>query len=75
MAHRKMDEEEKKENRMPRVSIDYFFMSRKDEEAKDNPLIVMIDEKTGDPREDVDKKTNTTSFNHNLHTRGHQERD
>ena len=33
---------------MPRVSIDYFFLSTKDGEAKDNPMIGMVDESTGE---------------------------
>ena len=48
--HRQHKLEDKDENLVPvpRVSMDYFFMSRKDEEAKNNPLIVMVDEKTGE---------------------------
>ena len=33
---------------MPKISMDYFFMSTKDEGAKENPLIVMMDEETGE---------------------------
>ena len=41
-------EEEENSNEVPRVSMDYFFMSKADEEAKDNPIIVMVDEQTGE---------------------------
>ena len=44
--HMKGKEEE--ENAVPKISMDYFFMSTKDEEAKENPLIVMMDEETGE---------------------------
>ena len=33
---------------VPRVSIDYFYMSSEDEKASKNPLIVMVDEGTGE---------------------------
>ena len=36
------------ESRVPRISMDYFFMSEKDEKANVNPLIVMLDEETND---------------------------
>ena len=46
---RKKDEaEEDVDNKVPRISMDYFFMSRKDEEAKENPVLGMVDESTGD---------------------------
>ena len=47
MGHRKSNED-KSEATVPRVSMDYFFMSTKDERASDNPLIVMVDETTGE---------------------------
>ena len=40
-----MDEQDEK---VPKVSMDYFFMSRKDEETKENPVLVMVDEKKGE---------------------------
>ena len=43
--HRKR--EEKGESEVPRISMDYFFMSKEDEKAHRNPLVVMIDEETG----------------------------
>ena len=33
---------------MPRISLDYFFMSKADEAAHENPLVVMLDEATGE---------------------------
>ena len=33
---------------MPRVAFDYFFMSHKDESANENPMLIMLDEATGD---------------------------
>ena len=33
---------------MPRVSLDYFYMSQQDEEANKNPLLVVVDEKSGE---------------------------
>ena len=36
-----------KEIKVPRAHLDYFFMSRDDENASKNPLLVMTDERTG----------------------------
>ena len=36
------------QSRVPRIVLDYFFMSSADEAAHRNPLIVMLDEATGD---------------------------
>ena len=33
---------------VPKVSMDYFFMSRADDAASANPLLVMVDEGTGE---------------------------
>ena len=33
---------------IPRISMDYFYMSQKDEKAKEHPMIVAVDESTGD---------------------------
>ena len=30
------------------MSMDYFFMSKEEETAQDNPMLVMVDEQTGD---------------------------
>ena len=35
------------EAKAPRAHFDYFFMSREDEEASKNPLLVMADERSG----------------------------
>ena len=34
--------------KVPRVSMDYFFMSQQDEKANKNPILVMLDEETND---------------------------
>ena len=34
--------------KVPRVSLDYFFMSSGDEAASSNPILVMLDESTGE---------------------------
>ena len=48
--HRKKPDKdaEKKEAEVPHVSMDYFFMSKSDENAKENPVLVMVDEETGE---------------------------
>ena len=33
---------------MPRISMDYHYMRKKDEEACKNPVLVIIDEQTGE---------------------------
>ena len=40
--------EEQRERQVPKVSMNYFFMSQADEKADKNPLIVMMDESTGE---------------------------
>ena len=44
---RKAPEDPLDEVKVPRVHMDYFFMSREDESASSNPLFVMADEKSG----------------------------
>jgi len=39
---------DKSEIEVPRVAIDYFYMGAEDEKASENPLIVMVDEGTGE---------------------------
>ena len=39
-------EEEEKGRRVPRVSMDYFFMGQDGEKASDYPMLVMVDEDT-----------------------------
>ena len=41
-------EEDHEDGKVSRVAMDYFFMSKKDEEAKENPILAMVDEKTGE---------------------------
>ena len=46
--HRKSTPEEPLEEvKVPRVHMDYFFMSRENEGASSNPLLVVADEKSG----------------------------
>ena len=47
MAHQKLDDEDE-ELKVPRISMDYFYMSKKDEKAKENPLLVAINEDSGE---------------------------
>ena len=44
---RQTPEEPLEEVQVPRVHLDYFFMSREDQEACKNPLLVMADERSG----------------------------
>ena len=48
MPHRSKTQDEKDEGEAPRISMDYFYMSQKDEDAKDFPLLVAVDEETGE---------------------------
>ena len=48
MPHMAGASKEDKELHVPRVSMDYFFMSDEDFKASENPLIVMVDEGTGE---------------------------
>ena len=34
--------------RIPRISMDYFFMSKQDEDAKENPILVVLNEDTNE---------------------------
>ena len=45
--HRSREDSAKAEG-IPKVSMDYFFMSNADESAHENPLFIMIDEATGE---------------------------
>ena len=50
-SHKRPHVQQAKEDRrtgIPRVSMDYFFMSQKDEDAKEYPMIVAVDESTGE---------------------------
>ena len=48
-SHRKSKDEDKdKQVEVPRISMDYFFMSQEDEKASSNPIMVMVDENTGE---------------------------
>ena len=50
---KKKSQEEDQEGKVARVSMDYFFMSVDEEKASSNPIIVMIDEKTGSVSHEV----------------------
>ena len=39
---------EERSNAVPRVSMDYHFMGKEDEGSKKNPMLTMVNEKTGD---------------------------
>jgi hypothetical protein len=41
-------EPEHKSKGVPKIAMDYFFMGKVDEQASTNPLIVMVDEDTGE---------------------------
>ena len=45
---KKRRDEEYERNKVPRISLDYFYMSQQDEEANKNPLLVVVDEKSGE---------------------------
>ena len=45
--HQRIEAEEE-DRKTPRMSMDYFYISSKDEAANTNPLIVMVDEETGE---------------------------
>ena len=34
--------------KVPRINFDYFFFSHEEEQANQNPMIVMVDEETGE---------------------------
>ena len=46
MAHRKQHKTDQTGMEVPRVSMDYFFMSVEEEKASKNPLVVAKDEET-----------------------------
>ena len=43
----KEEDEEERERRVPRISMDYFFMGQEGEKASECPMLVMVDESTG----------------------------
>ena len=50
MQHRRKggkEGEDEKAMHVPRIAMDYFFMSVEDEEDQKNPMVVMVDEETG----------------------------
>ena len=47
-SKKKDEEEEGRDMAVPRVSMDYFFLSTEDEKASRNPMLAMVDEGTGE---------------------------
>ena len=48
LAHTCGKAEDESETATPRISMDYFFMSAADDEQNTSPVIVLVDESTGD---------------------------
>ncbi len=46
-AHKELNHEDD-ETKVPRVSMDYFYMSQEDDDAGRNPLLVMVNEQSGE---------------------------
>ena len=46
--HQAKKPEEKDEATVPRISFDYFFLSEEEETTNKNPILVMLDESTGE---------------------------
>ena len=46
--HKRKGKDEGDEDKTPRISMDYFFMSEEDKKASKNPILVMVDEQTKD---------------------------
>ena len=42
------DEDADENSKVPRASMDYFFMSKKDQDAKENPIVVIVNEETNE---------------------------
>ena len=42
------DEDADENSKVPRASMDYFFMSKIDETANENPILVVLNEETGE---------------------------
>ena len=45
--HKKAPDDPLEEIKVPRIHMDYFFMSREDEAASSNPMLVIVDERSG----------------------------
>ena len=48
MPHRRRNSDQNKEEKIPRISMDYLYMSKQDEEAKENPMLVVLNEQTNE---------------------------
>jgi hypothetical protein len=50
-SHRKKNEDQRKEDQelgVPMICMDYFYLGEEDKEAKEHPMLVMVDERTGE---------------------------
>ena len=43
-----VEDEDEAQDVIPNISMDYFFFSKKAELASEHPMLVMLDEETGD---------------------------
>ena len=48
MGHKQKGGEDQSSEDVPRISMDYFYLSKKDEKAKEFPMVVAVDESTGE---------------------------
>ena len=48
MPHRRKRDGDGSLGPVPRISMDYFYMSQKDEEAKENPILVVLNEESNE---------------------------
>ena len=48
MPHRLKRDGDESLGPVPRISMDYFYMSQKDEEAKENPILVVLNEESNE---------------------------
>ena len=48
MGHKQKGGEDQSSEEVPRISMDYFYLSQKDEKAKEFPMLVAVDESTGE---------------------------
>ena len=48
MAHRRKRDGDGSLGPVPRIPMDYLYMSKKDEKAKDNPILVVLNEESNE---------------------------
>ena len=74
--HKRAPEDHLEEIKVPKVHMDYFFMSREDEAASNKPMLVMVDERSGARYAWlVGQKRSRVDRRDGLASRGHQHRD